>query len=84
MGRIDNVGFYAWTTDGVVARQRLAAEGYSLRARVKGIAVYGDTVRVAWAVQGHTVWAEPTASGDLLDHPRVVERTVEATKVVPF
>jgi hypothetical protein len=48
------------------------------------VAVYGDDVRVAWAVQGLTVWAEPTASGDLLRHMSVVERLVHATKDVPY
>jgi len=78
------VGFYAWTTDGSLTPQALAKEGYSVRTRVNGVAVYSDTVRVAWAVQGLTIWAEPTTSGDLLDHMGVVERLVDATKDVPY
>jgi hypothetical protein len=84
VGRIDRVGFHAWTTDGSLAPRALANEGYSLRARVNGVAVYGDNVRVAWAVQGLTIWAEPTASGDLLDHTGIIQRLVGATKDVPY
>jgi hypothetical protein len=84
VGRIDGVGFHAWTTSGPLTRRALASEGYSVRTRVRGVAVYGDDVRVAWAVQGLTVWAEPTASGDLLRHMSVVERLVHATKDVPY
>jgi hypothetical protein len=84
VGRIDRVGFHVWTTDGKIAPRALADEGYSLRTRVNGVAVYGDDVRVAWVAQGFTVWAEPTASGDLLDHRSVVERLVDATRRVPY
>jgi hypothetical protein len=84
VGRINRVGFHAWTTDGSLIPKALAAEGYSVRARVNGVAVYSDGVRVAWAVQGLTVWAEPTASADLLGHMTVVQRLVDATKVVPY
>ena len=84
MGRIDRVGFHAWTTDGSLAPRALANEGYSLRARVNGVAVYGDNVRVAWAVHGLTIWAEPTASGDLLGHTGIIRRLVGATKDVPY
>jgi hypothetical protein len=83
VGRINKVGFNAWTTDGSLTRQALAAEGYSMRTRVNGVAVYSDGVRVAWSVQDLTVWAEPTASGDLLDHMTVIRRLVDATKDVP-
>jgi hypothetical protein len=48
------------------------------------LAAYGDNVRVAWAVQGLTVWAEPTASGDLLRHLSIAERLVDATRSVPY
>jgi hypothetical protein len=78
------VGFHAWTTDGSLTPKALAAEGYSVRTRVNGVAVYSDGVRVAWAVQGLTVWTEPTASADLLGHMTVVQRLVDATKVVPY
>jgi hypothetical protein len=84
VGRINRVGFHAWTTDGSLTRQALAKEGYSVRTRVNGVAVYSDAVRVAWAVQGLTVWAEPTGSGNLLDHMGVVGRLVDATKEVPY
>lgn len=84
VGRIDRVGFHFWTTDGSVTPQALASEGYSVRTRVAGVVVYGDTVRVAWAVQGLTIWAEPTTSGDLLDHMSIIQRLVGATKDVPY
>lgn len=84
VGRIGKVGFNAWTTDGSPTPQTLANEGYSVRTRVSGVAVYSDGVRVAWAVQGLTVWAEPTTSGDLLAHMTVIERLVDATKDVPY
>jgi hypothetical protein len=48
------------------------------------LAAYGDNVRVAWAVQGLTVWAEPTASGDLLRQMSIAERLVDATRSVPY
>jgi hypothetical protein len=84
VGRINRVGFHAWTTDGSLTPRALAREGYSLRTRVNGVAVYSDSVRVVWAVQSLTVWAEPTASGDLLDDMSVIKRLVDATKDVPY